>query len=107
AIQASASRREHKPARAITLAMRWPSRTSGAGVVSSLILRLSSVRATLALPEASACPKPEAVNAPNEKRSRPTSSRRGQGPLSNAEDAINDPMSLAFAEARAAEARGE
>jgi tRNA(adenine34) deaminase len=60
--------------------------------------------ATRALPAASACPKPEGVNEPNEKRSLPASSKRL---LSNAEDAVNDPMGLAFAEARAAEARGE
>ena len=41
-IQASASRREQRPARAIALAMRWPSRISDLFVSGSLIARLAS-----------------------------------------------------------------
>jgi tRNA(adenine34) deaminase len=52
--------------------------------------------------EAAACPKPERAKPPKEKRLRPV-----ERELSNSGSNGADPMSLAFAEARSAELRGE
>ncbi len=97
----SASRREHRPARAITLAMRLPSRTADFGLARRSCVVSHSLAAPAGLPGARACPKPEAARPPNEKRARSPS---GEGVHDERPDEASDPMSVAFAEARAAEA---
>ena len=83
----SASRREHRPARAITLAMRWP-RASRPVVLNRL---RRHVRSAL---------------QPRTPVARAVRSPCAQGQEADGAEA-EDPMSAAFAEARAAERRGE
>ena len=72
------------------------------GVVAHGLVRIHSAPA--GLPGEDACPKPEGARSPVEK-ARPEFERRGVRWRATAE--ASDPMSVAFGEARAAEARGE
>ena len=102
AIHVSASRREHRPARAITLAMRLPSRTS-----ESVGLVVHAGRVRRRRPD---CPERPPVLSPKAPgRHRKSASHRLQKRTKCRKPPAEplDPMSVAFAEARAAEARAE